>query len=93
MAAARASLPRTAAAHAALLLYTLISGMLAITVEPFLWPVVPVYIATFLLAQRLPDLALPLSSIPNLMFTLLAAYRWRPPTFRYTPEELAERRR
>jgi hypothetical protein len=76
-----------------LLLYTMIAGMLAITVEPFLWPSVPVYIATYLLARRFPDLALPLSSIPNLTLTLLAAYRWRPATFRYTPEERAQRQR
>ncbi len=61
-----------------LLLYTMISGMMAITVEPFLWPAVPIYIATYLVARRFPDLALPLASVPNLAMTLLAAYRWRP---------------
>ncbi len=76
-----------------LLLATMIAGMLAITVEPFLWPAVPVYIVSYLLARAYPELSLPLSSIPHLTITLLAAYRWRPATILMTPEERAARER
>jgi len=74
-----------------LLLYTVVSGVMAIIVEKFLWPAVPLYVAAFLLSQRYPDYALPLTSIPTLILTMLAAYRWRPATLRFTPEERATR--
>jgi serine/threonine-protein kinase len=76
-----------------LLLYTLICGTMTITIEPYLWPAVPIYMTAYLLALKFPDLPLPLSSLPNLTLTLLAAYRWKPDSIRYTPEERAARAR
>jgi len=73
------------------LLYTAVVGGMAIMLEPKLWPAVPVYMATFLVGRWAPDLALPLSGIPNLVATALATYHWRPSSIRLTPEERAAR--
>ncbi len=76
-----------------LLIYTVVSGMLAITIERFVWPAIPAYLASYLIASRYPDYALPLASIPNFVLTMLAAWRWKPASIRYTEEERAERAR
>ena len=52
-----------------------------------------IYLIAFLIANRYPEHALPLSSGPNLVLTVLAAWRWKPASIRYTEEERAERAR
>jgi hypothetical protein len=75
-----------------LLIYTMTAAALSIVLDPFLWPATALYIVVLLIGRKHPDVALPLTAIPNLVLTLTSAWRWKPASIRYTDEERAARK-
>ncbi len=70
-----------------LLLYAVMTGMLAITIERYLWPGAIGYLVAFLVASDDPVRSLYLTSLGSVPITVIAVWRWRPATIRYTKEE------
>lgn len=69
------------------LLYLAVIGMATITIDVALWPACLGYVVTFLGSSRFPEHALYFTAAANGLFTVVAAWHWRPATLRYTDEE------
>jgi len=72
-----------------LLLYVAIIGVLTVTIDLALWPATVGYVAAFLASSYDPHDALYFTSAANGVFTIVAAWHWRPSVLRYTDEERA----
>ena len=62
------------------LVYAVIAGMAAITIDPYLTPTAIAYSAAFLVASRWPPLRYNAVAAANLVFTVNVLWRWRPTT-------------
>ncbi len=69
----------------------LTSSMVALTIDGGMAPTAVGYAVAFLLAARWPEHRFWVMAGGNLVFTLNAAWRWRPATLRWTEEERAAR--
>jgi hypothetical protein len=72
-----------------LMLYVAILGMVTVTIDSALWPACVGFIAAFFAASRDPQNALYYTAVANGVFTIIAAWHWRPAVLRYTDEERA----
>ncbi len=70
-----------------LITWGILTGMLAIAVEPWLAPSSAFYFVCFALAVRFPDAHLYITALANFAFAINAVWRWRPASFKITPEE------
>ncbi len=71
------------------IVWAALTGMLAIMLDAWLAIAAIGYVIAFLLAARFPDQRAYFMSASNLLLALNAIWRWRPATFRPTPEERA----
>ncbi|MBL0218088.1 MAG: serine/threonine protein kinase [Myxococcales bacterium] len=72
-------------------LWGVITTMLTIAVDLWLWPSAVVYIASFLLSAHSPELRFYAMAVGNFSFAINALFRWAPATLRPTDEERAAR--
>jgi len=70
-----------------ILTWGIVTGMLAIAVDPWLAPSAVLYFVGFGLVVRDPDSRFYVSALVNFGFAVNAVWRWRPATFNPTPEE------
>jgi hypothetical protein len=70
-----------------ILTWGIVTGMLAIAVDPWLAPSAALYFVGFAIAVRAPDYRLYVSAVVNFSFSVNAVWRWRPATFKPTAEE------
>jgi serine/threonine-protein kinase len=72
-----------------LVLYAAIAGMLTMSIEAWLWPAVVAYLASFVLASYDERFVSYATAFDNALITVIAVWRWRPASLRYSQEERA----
>jgi serine/threonine-protein kinase len=70
-----------------ILLWFVLGGMIAISIDRRIAPSTLGYLVTFVVAARHPDHAMFAMAAGNLCFTVNAAWVWKPAQLRWTPEE------
>jgi serine/threonine-protein kinase len=76
-----------------LAIYVAFIGMLTISIDVYLWIPTVGYAVALLLASREPEYTMQLTSAANAVFTVVASWRWKPGSIRFTDEERSERTR
>ena len=70
-----------------LALWAALGGMIAIALDPWLAPAPILYLVSFMIAARVPEIRAYLSGGSNGVFAIIALWRWRGAPLRPTPEE------